>query len=222
MNSLWFCCTENYIITLYAIVQVFSANICRSSHAIVVKFKSIFSPLFLAVANKDIFYSRKFHCIRLACSKTKNRKTLQNLAQWNRRTTIVVIWIHTFVASYDLQQLTFDIRSTQQRIPRNYNEHIIAKFIQWDFFAVALPLPTLPWRTSNHSWPTIAIDMLQFNAVLRPSLCEKLENWKFQIPNAESDSTYLGCFFPSHHQCCDANHAVADSLKNFFLFVKFI
>lgn len=79
-NSLWFCCTENYIITLYAIVQVFGANICRRRMQLWLNLNQFFPPLFLAVANKDIFYSRKFHCIRSGQQQNEKwkKKTLQN------------------------------------------------------------------------------------------------------------------------------------------------
>lgn len=121
------------------------------SHAIVVKnLNQFFLPFIFAFANKDNFFSsiykRKFHCTRLAIladSETLFRR-LHN-TQYNRRTTSAAVGSALVFPSYDfVVRLTFDIRITQRQIPRNYNEHIIAKFIQWDSFHRC--------RCAHHSW----------------------------------------------------------------------
>lgn len=218
-NSLWFCCTENYIITLYAIVQVFGANICRRRMQLWLNLNQFFPPLFLAVANKDIFYSRKFHCIRSGQQQNEKwKKTLQNRCTMQTEEP-QLLYLIPYVCCV-LRFTTIDIRYSQHttenstQLQRAHNCEIYSMGFLHRCPAIG---DATARRTANHSWPTIAIGMLQFNAVyFGPSLCEKLE--KLKIPNSTCRIWFylFGMLFPfSSSMLCDANHAVADSLKTF-------
>lgn len=117
-------------------------------------------------------------------------------------------------------QLTFDIlHITQQQIPRNYNDSHNCEIYSMRFFFRCRCLPS----SSNHSWPTtIAIEMIQFNAVYsehqqpnRTQYVRKTRKSKLHIPNAESDSTYLEYIF-SLIIGAAMLITLTDSLENFF------
>lgn len=132
------------------------------------------SPLHLQ--NKDIFFrisKRKFQLHssgrRRETSERKKRvRILHNNATEEPQSKLAqAAGSVRFFPSCDLHKWHSIFASHNGEIPRNYNERIIAKFIQWDFLFTVAAAAVAATEDRTILGQAIAIEMIQFNGWIR-------------------------------------------------------